>query len=63
MEKLLTADDIRNILQIGSTSFWRLCKSKGFPPPTINISRKLQRWNQDDVQAFLRGEYQPPKAA
>ena len=61
MEKLMTAKDVMEMLQISTTAFWRIRKNGDFPAPSININRKLQRWSEQDVQAYMRGESKMPK--
>lgn len=56
MEKMMTAKDVMEALQISTTAFWRIRKNGKFPAPSININRKLQRWSEKDIQSYLKGE-------
>jgi predicted DNA-binding transcriptional regulator AlpA len=31
----------------------KLTKRPGFPPPRVNLSRKLRRWSEADVMAWV----------
>ena len=57
MENLMTAQDVRTTLQIKETCFWQLRRNGKFPPPVINLSKKFQRWDPKDVEAFKKGEW------
>lgn len=38
----------------------RLTKMPGFPPPVVNSSQKMRKWDAEEVMRFLR---QPRRAA
>jgi predicted DNA-binding transcriptional regulator AlpA len=37
----------------------RLRRAGVFPPPRLQLSRKLIRWDEDEVDTFFRGEWVP----
>jgi predicted DNA-binding transcriptional regulator AlpA len=34
----------------------KLTKRRGFPPPRVNLSRRLRRWAEADVMAWARAD-------
>ena len=50
--RLLTAQDVADLLQISDRSVWRLTK-EGKLPPRIHVGR-CARWPEDQIMAWIR---------
>jgi len=51
-EKLLTAENLMQMLQIGRTALYGLIR-RGVIPRPIKLTQKLSRWRQSDIKAIL----------
>lgn len=55
---LMTRNEIKELLRLKDTGFWKLTKSGKFPPPKVNISRKSQLWSKADVISYIEGTWE-----
>lgn len=54
MKPLLTLDDIAALLSMNRREVRdRLTKRPDFPRPTLNLSQRTRRWDQDKVQEWV----------
>lgn len=51
---LLTPQDIADILKLPQRNASTLIRSPGFPPPAVDLSRKLRRWSRDSVEGWIK---------
>ncbi|WP_145702572.1 helix-turn-helix domain-containing protein [Azospirillum baldaniorum] len=53
MEKILMTEmEVRDMLGIGRTTFWRMRRQGGFPTP-INMGTRSLRFRRHDVEAWV----------
>jgi predicted DNA-binding transcriptional regulator AlpA len=61
MSPLIDTGDIAQMLGVTREHVTnRLTKRPDFPKPAVNISRKLRKWSEDEVRAWMRS---PTKAS
>lgn len=57
-ETLLTEDDIRRMLQIGTRAFNQI-KKDGRLPEAIQLGDRIKRWRATDIQAWIANRCEP----
>ena len=51
---LLTPHDIAEMLKVKPRHASEVIRSPGFPPPAVDLSRKIRRWTRDSVELWIR---------
>lgn len=51
---LLTPQDMAQMMQMDVVHVRKLVRQPGFPPPAIDLSRKIRRWSRDSVENWVR---------
>lgn len=59
MEKMLGISDICKVLGVSNMTFYRIRRDHGFPTPAIQIGKKLLRWSQSQLEAWVRSRSKP----
>ncbi len=54
VERLLTPAEGAARLGIAVRTLWRGISLGTIPAPSVRLSRKIVRWREDDVNAFIR---------
>lgn len=52
-DKLLTSEQVADLLSMSVRTLWRLIAKGKFPEP-IRYNRKMVRWKNSQVQEYLR---------
>ena len=53
---LLTPQQIAEMFNIPLRNVQPLLRSPGFPPPAVDLSRKIRRWTRDSVEGWVRNQ-------
>ena len=52
-DRLLTSHQVADRLAVSIRTFWRLLSKGAIPHPVVRANRRIIRWRQSDIDAYI----------